>query len=860
MKTYRSPTIIDIPTDLSLTELLHTTTTPPLPPSHLISTDSLTHRSLTLHELRTNAGRLAHGLQNTFRPRDQAHWAIILPNSCDYVEIVHAVLWTGGVLCPINHAIVAAEIAHGLVVTRPEYVVVCGPVVSKVEEAIGIAEKELKSQGVFWTAPAIITIVERAPSGSYYHVPDDFASSTTLPIPHYADTRIKLATIHLSSGTTGKPKGVELTHYNFVANCKQLEAHDATQFHRGSRIVGFTPYAHIGNTTFPLFFGPYMGIWHHAMPQFELEAFAKLVDSVKPTIFQGVPSVVISLVNTDVTERYDFSKAEKIDCGGPPFKKEMFERLMSRAPWRVNQVYGMTEAAGYVAYQRKSDVQPETVVGPLLPNIEITLRVNDGKDDAPEGGPGEMWLRGPNITRGYAFNSEANKNAFPVEGWYNTGDVCTISATSIISVVGRTKELIKYKGFQVSPAELETYLNSHPHVTESGVGPVYDESQLTELPTAYVVLREHLIQEKDRKQALLEIQAEVDGKVSGYKKLRGGVWEVKSLPKNPTGKILRKQLKEQRIKDVLTVKKTVFVVGGSGGLGKEMAKVLSAQGADITIFARNLAQLDIAKEEIASARKSDNQTIHAVAVDMSDASATHSTLIAQPRLPDTLYCVAGGTANELGYMIDVEPSAFERCMNNNFYSSLYPAQTILKAWVEDDKTTPKPPIPRDRRIIFVNSAKFAQRGLADTLRLEVTRYSGPISLYKVQCIFAHNFITPTFIAEQKNKPELTKRLEGTTGSLQDWENSGKFPYAEEIAPEIVAAVQTGDFAVMDGRFEPQLCWAMAIGTSPKRGWGVWDTFFAMLASIIFPIITWDWAKMTKGDALRRSGGGDVKRD
>ncbi|KAJ4357522.1 uncharacterized protein N0V89_002098 [Didymosphaeria variabile] len=547
MKTYTSPTQVDIPTTLSLTQLLHTTTTPPLPPSHLVTTDSLTHRSLTLHELRTNAGRIANGLSKTFKPRDQAHWAVILPNSCDYVEIVHAVLWTGGVVCPINHAIVAAEIAHGLTVTRPDFAVVYGPVVPKVEEAIAIASKDLLEQGVAWKAPTIISIVERAASRSYKHIPDDFASFRgALEIPQFADTRQRLATIHLSSGTTGKPKGVELTHHNFVSNVKQLEAHDAPQFHRGSRIVAFTPFAHIGNTTFPLFFGPYMGIHHHAMPAFSLEPFAQLVDSVKPTIFQGVPSVVLSFANTDITERYDFSKAEKIDCGGPPFKKDMFDRLMSKAPWRINQVYGMTEGAGYIAYQRKHDVQPDNVVGPLLPNIEIALRVNDGRDDAPEGGPGEMWLRGPNITRGYAFNAEANRDAFPVEGWYNTGDVCTVSPSGVIAVVGRTKELIKYKGFQVSPAELEMHLNSHRHVAEGGVGPVFDESQLTELPTAYVVLKAYLVGEKERKTALVQIQTEVDEKVSGYKKLRGGVWEVVRLPRNPTGKIVRKELKGLR--------------------------------------------------------------------------------------------------------------------------------------------------------------------------------------------------------------------------------------------------------------------------------------------------------------------------
>ncbi|KAF2735579.1 AMP-binding enzyme [Polyplosphaeria fusca] len=547
MRTYSSPTQISIPVNLSLTQLLYTTTTPPLPPSHLTHSDSLTHRSLTLHELRTNAGRIANGLSKTFDPRDQSRWAIILPNSCDYVEIVHSILWVGGVVCPINHAIVASEIAHGFTVTRPEYIVAYGPVVPKIEEAVQIAEKQMTEQNISWRAPTIITIVERAQARGYKHVPDDFVlSKEILSVPQYEDTTQRLATINLSSGTTGKPKGVELTHYNYVSNVKQLEAHDAKQFHRGSRIVAFTPFAHIGNTTFPLFFGPYMGILHHAMPQFSLETFAHLVDSLKPTIFQGAPSVVLAFANTDITHRYDFSHAEKIDCGGPPFKKDMYDRLMSKAPWRINQVYGMTEAAGYVAYQHSADVQPDNVVGRLLPNLEVALRVDGGKADAPVGGPGEMWIRGPNITRGYAFNPEANASAFPAEGWYNTGDVCTISPKGIVAVVGRTKELIKYKGFQVSPAELETYLNSHPDVVEGGVGAVFDESQLTELPTGYVVLKEGVGGEKERVEALRRIQGDVDGKVSGYKKLRGGVWEVERVPRNATGKVVRAELKGER--------------------------------------------------------------------------------------------------------------------------------------------------------------------------------------------------------------------------------------------------------------------------------------------------------------------------
>ncbi|KAI2618962.1 acetyl-CoA synthetase-like protein [Hypomontagnella submonticulosa] len=542
MKIYRSGTI-DIPRDLNLTELLHKSAYPNLPESHLIAKDSLTNRSITIGQLRDRAGRIAKGLQTNLNPVDQARWAIILPNSVDFLELFHAILWTGGVVCPINSALKAAEIGHGLAVSRPHFVVSYGATVPAVTEALRVAERELAGQGVQWETPPVMTIVSRAQG--LPHVPDDFIALTRLPIPHWPDTAQRLASIHLSSGTTGRPKGVELTHHNFVANCYQLLAHDKVQFHPASRMVAFTPWTHIAMTTLPLFLGPYTGMLHHAMPSYNLEDFGELVGSNQATTFQGVPSVVLQMANSDITRRFDFSRAQYINVGGP-LKQELKDRLLSRAPWMLIQVYGMTEAAGYVAYQKASEAPPDGVTGKLLPNIEACLKKEGTAEDVPDGQPGELWLRGPNFTRGYAFNEEANKKGFPMEGWYNTGDVCTIDTEGRVSVVGRTKDLIKYKGFQVSPAELEGYVNGHPDVIESGVGSIWDESQLTELPAAWVVLKDHLRSAEQRKTALQEIHRAVDGQVSGYKKLRGGVWEIKALPKNPTGKILRKEMTAMR--------------------------------------------------------------------------------------------------------------------------------------------------------------------------------------------------------------------------------------------------------------------------------------------------------------------------
>lgn len=150
-------------------------------------------------------------------------------------------------------------------------------------------------------------------------------------------------------------------------------------------------------------------------------------------------------------------------------------------------------------------------------------------------------------------------------------------------------------------------------------------------------------------------------------------------------------------------------------------------------------------------------------------------------------------------------------------------------------------------LISSQAAKSAQRSLADTMRLEATRYSGPVSTYTVQCV---NFITPTFLEEQKNKPELTKRLEGTTGGLKELEK--QFPYAEKIASEIVAAVASEDFAVMDKRMDLQLLWANMIGPSPRRGLGIVDALLTILMSFfLFPFVRRGWDKTCKGDALRK---------
>lgn len=220
-------------------------------------------------------------------------------------------------------------------------------------------------------------------------------------------------------------------------------------------------------------------------------------------------------------------------------------------------------------------------------------------------------------------------------------------------------------------------------------------------------------------------------------------------------------------------------------------------------------------------------------------------------------------------MTQIQPSDLDTCMKNNYFTSAYAAQAVLKSWTASDDAPARETLNRKvRRIVFVNSvaalcplpgytayargssmpketrasscsfpaaAKCAVRALADTLRMEVLRYSNSAVTYKIHCAFPSNFISESFIEEQERKPALTKRIEGTTGAISELEK--KFPSAEKMAGKILAGVQSGDFAVCDDSVESGLFWANMVGTSPKRGWGVVDSLYAFVVGLfVWPVL------------------------
>ncbi|KAH8646096.1 hypothetical protein BX600DRAFT_371527, partial [Xylariales sp. PMI_506] len=527
---------VSIPTDVNLTELLNSSgTVPGLADSHVIAADNFQNRTITIGELRDTAGRLAHGLASTYCPKDESRWAIILPNGITFMEAVHAVLWQNGVFCPVNHELQANEIGYVLSVCRPDYAIVWSESVSKVTDAFKVT-RELNPE---FKTPEIIVA---AGSVAGYPSLDSFRSSRRLDISHHADTTNRLASIHTSSGTTGMPKGVGLTHYNYVANVIQCVTHDPAHWTPTNSSLCFSPMVHIANTTLPLFLGPYVGHKHVIMAKFDGDAFCELAQNHRVTEMPLPTPIVSRVLSGEMTRKYDLSSVKCL-TSFTRFKQESLDQLFSLQDWSLVNLFGMTEAAPYVAWSKLGKTPPAGQIGTLVPNMEARLCDPDGKD-VPIGSAGELWLRGPNMTNGYVDNPEANASAFKEGGWYNSGDLCTFSSDGNLAVVGRTKELFKSSGFQVSPQELESYLLGHPGIAEVSVGPTYDKRKSTDVATAYVVLNSNLTTEAEKLAALKDIGSYLDGKVSGYKKLKGGVWEVTHFVKNGTGKIMRNHISE----------------------------------------------------------------------------------------------------------------------------------------------------------------------------------------------------------------------------------------------------------------------------------------------------------------------------
>ncbi|SDL16072.1 Acyl-CoA synthetase (AMP-forming)/AMP-acid ligase II [Streptomyces indicus] len=357
-----------------------------------------------------------------------------------------------------------------------------------------------------------------------------------LPEPEITiDPAEDLAVLPYSSGTTGVPKGVMLTHRSVATNLAQL--HPTMPMGPGDRILAVLPFFHAYGLTALLNAPLGHGASVVVLPKFDLENFLTAVEKHRITGLYVVPPIALALAKHPVVERFDLSSVRYVISAAAPLDGELAAACSARLGGvPVGQGYGMTELSPATHVTPIDRPIPHGSVGKLLAGTEMRIVSLDdpGKDLGP-GEEGEVVFRGPQVMKGYLGRPEATTAMIDEDGWLHTGDVGRVDEDGWLYIVDRVKELIKYKGFQVAPAELEAVLIADPRIADAAVIGVYDADG-NEYPKAYVVRADPGLTEED-------VREHVAAHVAPHKKVRA-VEFLETVPRAATGKILRRQLRD----------------------------------------------------------------------------------------------------------------------------------------------------------------------------------------------------------------------------------------------------------------------------------------------------------------------------
>jgi 4-coumarate--CoA ligase len=277
------------------------------------------------------------------------------------------------------------------------------------------------------------------------------------------------------------------------------------------------------------------------MPSFSLEKFCQHIQTHRITFAYVVPPVILMLGKSPIVSKYDLSSIRMLNSGAAPLTRDLVDAVYQRLKIPIKQGYGLSETSP-TTHTQPWEEWYTTIgsVGRLMPN-QVAKYMDAEENEVPAGQTGELWIKGPNIFKGYLNNVEGTKNALTADGYFKTGDVGHQDEKGNFFITDRVKELIKYKGFQVPPAELEGILISNEEVDDVAVIGIYNKDQATEVPRAYVVPKKGVKAGKESEERIVKWLA---GKVASHKRLRGGVRFIDEIPKSVSGKILRRKLKE----------------------------------------------------------------------------------------------------------------------------------------------------------------------------------------------------------------------------------------------------------------------------------------------------------------------------
>ncbi|CAG9761516.1 unnamed protein product [Ceutorhynchus assimilis] len=491
--------------------------------------DALTNQSLKYSELLQKSINLAQALRHHGYNNPKTVLAIQSENSVNYFVPILASLFNSSIIAPLSHLYKSNELKHALQISQPKLLFCSEDCAQKIADLKDLKLEKIlvmsKTSGL--AMQSMDSFIQEALNGKDQNIHEfqsEFGISSEL-----------IAFILCSSGTTGLPKGVTLSHLNVMTRLAQQKDPRYYSQNPDHKVLGLPPFFHAYGLSFIL--GCIANLQTIiCLKKFEEDLYLKTIEDYKIDIVPLIPPLANFLAQSDKVLKYYLSSVSDIICAAAPLSLETERNLKIRLNCKyLRNCLGMTETTSAVTFIQFGEDRKGSC-GKLVPFVS-------GKVIDPSSllalGPnkiGELCFKGPLVMRGYYKNPEATKNSFTEDGWLKSGDLGYYDEEGFFYVVDRLKEVIKYKGYQVAPAELEAILINHPKIADAGVVGVPDKVA-GEVPLAFVVRKAetHVGEE--------EIIKYVADKVSPQKRLRGGVIFVESIPKNPSGKILRRKLR-----------------------------------------------------------------------------------------------------------------------------------------------------------------------------------------------------------------------------------------------------------------------------------------------------------------------------
>jgi acyl-CoA synthetase (AMP-forming)/AMP-acid ligase II len=485
---------------------------------HPALVDATTGRTIGYAELAGMVDRLAAGLTEAGLAKGDVI-ALHSPNTIMFPVVLLAASRAGVVVTTLNALSTAHEMAEQLTDARARWLVTVSALLPSARQAAAQAGIEQ-----VWVCDS---------AESHRSVAELLAS--TAPAPEVGfDLDEDLFVLPYSSGTTGRPKGVMLTHHSVGTNSNQV-LRSWSRVNDDDRVLAVLPFFHIFGMCILLNYLRIGGTLV-VLPRFEVDSFLKALTEYRITRLYAVPPIVLALAKHPAVDACDLSNLREVLSAAAPLDPQLGEACARRIGTRVVQGYGMTELspASHLVPDSVADPVPGSV-GTLVAGTQARLVDPATGEDAPTGEVAELWIRGPQVMKGYFGRPEDTAAMMDADGWLHTGDLARVDQDGNFFVVDRVKELIKYKGYQVPPAELEAVLLAHPEIADAAVVGFYDDNG-DEVPKAFVVRAPDATLDADA------VAAYVAEKVAPYKKVRL-VEFVEAIPRAASGKILRRELR-----------------------------------------------------------------------------------------------------------------------------------------------------------------------------------------------------------------------------------------------------------------------------------------------------------------------------